>query len=196
MGKVVSHGFPISFSIPYPALCPCCRGTWWSNCISTVCLELSKRWGVCQSKFVSCIGFPIYDHFLPDDDLFSAFLGDVPLIPIITAGLRAVLIEAYPHVEQIYPTSFVIIYGLLFTSLLLLIYIPTHIILSEAGKQLRDNLCPLKALDTLVSVVEKRKSLDELLQINVGVTQNLKSGFFTLTPLVSSLVVSLLGINI
>lgn len=118
------------------------------------------------------------------------------MIPIITAGLRAVLIEAYPEVEKIYPTSYVIIYGLLFTSLLLLIYIPTHIILSEAGRKLRDSLCPLNSLDALVTVVEKRKSLDELLQINVGMIQNLKSGFFTLTPLVSSLVVSLLGINI
>jgi len=118
------------------------------------------------------------------------------MIPIITAGSRTVLIEAYPSVEKIYPTSYVIIYGLIFTSMLLLVYVPTYLILSEAGKQLRESLCPLSSLANLANVVETRKSLEELLQINIGMTQNLKSGFFTLTPLVSSLVVSLLGINI
>jgi hypothetical protein len=118
------------------------------------------------------------------------------MIPITSAGLRANLIAANPQIEQIYPISYVIMYGLVFTLLLLLIYIPTHLTLSQAGRELRDSLCPLNSLSTLKDTLEKRKSLDELLQTNIGLTQNLKSGIVTLAPLVSSLVVSLLGIKI
>jgi hypothetical protein len=39
--------------------------------------------------------------------------------------------------------------------------------------------------------MEKRKILDELLQTNVGITENLKNGIFTLSPLVSGLMASL-----
>ena len=38
--------------------------------------------------------------------------------------------------------------------------------------------------------------LDELLQTNIGITQNLRAGIATLSPLVTSLIVSVLGINI
>ncbi len=118
------------------------------------------------------------------------------MIPIITAGLRANLIAAHPQIEPTFPVSYVIIYGTVFTLLLLLVYIPTHLTLSQASRELRDSLCPLNSLSTLKDTVEKRKSLDELLQTNIGLTQNLKSGVVTLAPLVSSLVVSLLGITI
>jgi len=118
------------------------------------------------------------------------------MIPITTAGLRANLIAAYPQIEPIYPVSYVIIYGLVFTLLLLLVYLPTHLTLAQASRELRDSLCPLNSLSTLKDTVERRKSLDEILQTNIGLTQNLKSGLVTLAPLISSLVVSVLGITI
>ena len=118
------------------------------------------------------------------------------MIPITTAGLRTNLIAAYPQIEPIYPVSYVIIYGLVFTLLLLLVYLPTHLTLAQASRELRDSLCPLNSLSTLKDTVERRKSLDEILQTNIGLTQNLKSGLVTLAPLISSLVVSVLGITI
>lgn len=118
------------------------------------------------------------------------------MIPLIAAATRANLVAINPQIEQTYPMSYVIIFGLIFTIMLLLVYIPTHLALSESSRNLRDNIYPLKSITELKETVEKRKSLDELLQTNVGVTQNLKSGMVTLAPLVSSLVASLLGINI
>jgi len=41
--------------------------------------------------------------------------------------------------------------------------------------------------------MEKRKTLDELLQTNIGITENLKNGIFTLSPLISGLIAGLLG---
>jgi len=35
--------------------------------------------------------------------------------------------------------------------------------------------------------------LNDLLQINFGIAENLKSGIFTLTPLISGLLASLMG---
>lgn len=118
------------------------------------------------------------------------------MIPLISAGTRNNLIAINPQIEQDYPISYVIIFGLIFTIMLLLVYVPTHIALSEASRNLRDNIYPLNSVSELKETIEKRKSLDELLQTNVGATQNLKSGVVTMAPLVSSLVVSLLGINI
>ena len=121
--------------------------------------------------------------------IINVFRGD-------TEAQRANLIAIYPELEQAYPVRFVIIYGLVFTMILVLVYIPTHLSLSEAGRKLRDTLCPINSLSTLNDVLEKRNSLDEILQTNIGVMQNLRSGIVTLALLMSSLIVSLLGINI
>jgi hypothetical protein len=44
--------------------------------------------------------------------------------------------------------------------------------------------------------MNQRKALDELLQTNIGLTQNLKMGLITLAPLATSLITSLLNINL
>jgi hypothetical protein len=118
------------------------------------------------------------------------------MIPIVTAGLRAALIAVDPENEQKLPITAVIIYGLIFTILLIFIYAPTHFAVLETSRKLRDHLSPMRAITTLKETMEKRKLLDEFLQTNIGITQNLRTGIVTFSPLVTSLVVSLLGINI
>jgi hypothetical protein len=118
------------------------------------------------------------------------------LIPIATAGLRAILIALNPENEKIFPITSVIVYGLVFTIILLLIYVPTHFALTEVSRKLRDQLRPLAGLDTLTDDMNQRKALDELLQTNIGLTQNLKMGLITLAPLATSLITSLLNINL
>ncbi|HLF91016.1 MAG TPA: hypothetical protein VI451_18880 [Anaerolineales bacterium] len=118
------------------------------------------------------------------------------MVPIATAGLRAALIAVNPQNEQKLPITAVIIYGLVFTILLIFIYAPTHFAVLETSRKLRDHLSPMGSIATLKDTVEKRKLLDEMLQTNVGITQNLRAGIATLSPLVTSLIVSVLGINI
>jgi len=118
------------------------------------------------------------------------------LIPVTTSGLRAILIALNPENEQNFPITNAILFGLVFTILLLFIYVPTHLALTETSRKLRDLLCPLAELETLTTDMNQRKALDELLQTNIGFTQNLKAGLITLAPLVTSLLTSLLNVNI
>jgi len=115
------------------------------------------------------------------------------MVPITTAGLRAFLMKVTEGSGKEFPIQLVIIYGLFYTFLLVLLYVPTHLALTEAGRALRDRLCPVNSLSNLKDTVEKRKALDELLQTNMGLGQNLRAGIVTLAPLVTSLVASLLG---
>jgi hypothetical protein len=64
----------------------------------------------------------------------------------------------------------------------------------NVGREFRDAKYPYpQQLGEFKGIMEKRKILDELLQTNVGITENLKNGIFTLSPLVSGLMASLLG---
>lgn len=128
---------------------------------------------------------------------YLAILGLIlSLIPINTAGLRSILVALDPNNDHAFPVTNVILYGLTFTIILLLIYIPAHLALSETSRKLRNRLCPLGSLDSLTKDLERRKALDELLQTNISVTQNLKTGLIALAPLVTSLISSILKINL
>ncbi len=118
------------------------------------------------------------------------------MIPITTAGLRAILIALDPANDKNFPITNAILFGLVFTILLLFIYIPSHLALTEVSRKLRDGLCPLTTLDALQKEMEQRKLLDELLQTNIGITQNLKAGLITFAPLATSLLTSILKIDI
>jgi hypothetical protein len=117
------------------------------------------------------------------------------MFPLIAIALRSVLIAIDPQMDKFYPVSYVIFQGLLFTMLLLFIYVPTYLDLSVVGRQIRDVLCPLSSLNDLKDTVEKRKTLDHLLQTEGSFATNLRSSLLPLSPLISSLLV-LLGIRI
>jgi hypothetical protein len=114
------------------------------------------------------------------------------LVPINTAALRSTLVALGGG----FPIEYVIVYGLFYTFVLVLIYSPTHLAMTEASRALRDRLCPINSLSNITDAVDKRRALDDLLQTNMGLGQNLKAGIATLAPLVTALVASLLGINL
>ena len=118
------------------------------------------------------------------------------MVPIITAGLRSIIIAIDKTYEDSIPMTIVFVYGLVFTLLLILIYAPTHLALTECSRKLRDNLCPIDSLANLRDSLAKRNSLDELLQTKMGLGQNLKTGIVTLAPMLTGLIVSLLGTNL
>lgn len=116
------------------------------------------------------------------------------LNPIITAAYASVWKEVGVFTKDTFPSQGIIIYGLIITLLLIFIYAPTYFNLTNVGRELRDAKYPYpQQLDDLKGIMEKRKTLDELLQINIGITENLKNGIFTLSPLVSGLIAGLLG---
>ena len=144
--------------------------------------------------------FPLIRELLPLRTLLQNYLTILGIIlsmvPIVTAGLRAILISLNPENEQNFPITNAILFGLVFTILLMLIYIPTHLALTETSRKLRDRLRPLTSLTSLKQDVEQRKLLDDLLQTNIGITQNLKTGLITLAPLATSLITSVLKITL
>jgi hypothetical protein len=118
------------------------------------------------------------------------------MISITTAGSRAIFVGLeVPGVEN-FPVTIAILYGLVFTVLLLLVYVPVHFTLTETSRKLRDRLCPIETIDTLEQDLVQRKHLDEVLQTNVSILDNLKYGFITLAPLVSSLLANVIGFDI
>jgi hypothetical protein len=140
--------------------------------------------------------FPLVDDLRSFRSLLQNYLTILgiilSMIPINTAGLRAIIIAVDPKTEQAFPVTDALLFGFVFTILLLLIYIPAHLALTETSRELRDLLCPLDSLDSLKQDVEQRKILDDLLQTNLGLAQNLKTGLITLAPLATSMVSSLL----
>ena len=116
------------------------------------------------------------------------------LNPIITAAFMSIWKEIGVFTVETFPSQGIIIYGLLITLMLILIYVPTYFNLTNVGRELRDARYPYpQQLDDLKGIMEKRKTLDELLQTNIGITENLKNGIFTLSPLVSGLIAGLFG---
>jgi hypothetical protein len=116
------------------------------------------------------------------------------LNPIITAAYISIWQEIGIFTRETFPSQGIIIYGLIITLLLIFIYVPTYFNITNVGRELRDAKYPYpQQLDDLKGVLEKRKTLDELLQTNIGITENLKNGIFTLSPLVSGLIAGLLG---
>jgi len=119
----------------------------------------------------------------------------VSIIPIATAMLRVILITTGYATEQNFPFLVVISYGLFFTMTLVLFYAPTHLLLTETSRRLRDVLCPVENVSALEERLRQRKSLDEWLQTNISLAQNLKAGIVALSPLISSFLASMLGIK-
>src|ERR1043165_2599445 len=117
------------------------------------------------------------------------------LFPLSIVELRSILIKIDPLIGSLYPASYAIFQSLIFTMLLLFIYVPAYLELTVVGRRLRDVIYPLCSLDTLKDTVEKRKTLDNLLQTEGPFITNLSSSMLTLSPLISSLLV-LLGIKI
>lgn len=144
--------------------------------------------------------FPLINEILSFRAILQNYLAILGLvlsmIPINTAGLRAILIVLDSNNGQAFPITYPILYGLIFTLILLLLYIPVHLALSETSRKLRDCLRPLESLESLKPDLELRQALDELLQTNIGIIQNLKAGLIILAPLLASLVSSLLNVSV
>ncbi len=134
-----------------------------------------------------------YRHILQTSLLALGVI--VSILPVATAALRSILMVLEQANDNNYPTSLMAVYGLFYTALLITFYAPAHLIIVETSRKLRDKLCPIDNLTLLEDNLKKRNALDEWLETNIGLAQNLRTGIVTLSPLVASLVVSLLGPN-
>jgi len=116
-------------------------------------------------------------------------------IPITAATLRSIVVVLDPASESTFSSLGVIAYGLAFSAILIIFYAPTHLMLVWAASVLKDKLCPINNILNLEINLKKRKDLDEWLHINISLTDNLKTSFIALSPLLTSFIATL-GIKI
>ena len=112
---------------------------------------------------------------------------------ITGVAYRAIFVGLGASGIENFPVSHALSYGLFFTILLLLVYTPVHITLTETSQKLRDAICPITSVETLPEVIAQRKYLDEMLHINGDLISNFRDGFMALAPFVSSLFASVIG---
>ncbi len=97
-----------------------------------------------------------------------------------------------------FPAEMVLLYGLYTTALLTLVYIPTFIAFQSKGREICGSTYPKPsfnsdASDSWVNWYSNQKKVEELLKLQLGATDSLKTGISILAPLAGSAISLLLG---
>jgi hypothetical protein len=134
-------------------------------------------------------------HFLQLRDELNVLLAIVGAIVGLGTLATGALRNAVVAVGVRFPSQYVLIFGLYYSALIALAYAPSYVAMRAAGEAIRERSAPLVSpLDpTFADVVAKRKTLDELMQLNLSATSSFKAGVAILTPLAGSLVALLIG---
>jgi hypothetical protein len=128
--------------------------------------------------------------------LFLVLLGALLTIVVIAAAAQrkaverwGVMAQANFDVDKIFPFEYVLLYGLLFSLLVALVYAPAHLTYVAVARRFRDRIVPLvqPTADNWQTRLQERKSFDELYELQSGTGTNLKASVVALTPLLASL---------
>lgn len=127
---------------------------------------------------------------------FLSVAGAVIGLAVLAAGaLRKATVPPGLVDDTEFPQEGILLYGAFFTGLLLLVYVPAHLALKRLGLQIRDHFFPLAQMpdpdsDSFKGWLEKRATLETLLQLNVSPSQQLQASLFILAPLISAVITS------
>lgn len=113
------------------------------------------------------------------------------LVTVTTAVNRSLRIAANIDPGSL-PPFVVLVYGLYFTLVVALIYLPTYYFLAGTGRQVSEVFYPADLPQTFVNVLNKRAALGEKLQINLNAAQSLGAGLVILSPLLTGIFTNLL----
>lgn len=119
----------------------------------------------------------------------------IGLAALSAGALRKATVPTFVR-EDRFPAEGILLYGAFFTGLLLLVYVPAHLALKGLGVKVRDHYFPISGMpdpssDSLRGWVDKRATLETLLQLNVTPLQQLQTSLFILAPLLSAILTSL-----
>jgi hypothetical protein len=129
-----------------------------------------------------------YLQLRSDLDRLLGFLGAVIGLGVLTtAALRRVVVQEYG--DEQFPPEVLILYGVVLTLIVALVYLPTWATMQQTGSLLRDGVAPLAepASDQLEAQLRKRAALDDLLGLRVSASVSFKAGVAILSPLLASL---------
>jgi len=135
----------------------------------------------------------LYMVFRDDLERLLLILGAVVGLAVLaSAALRRVVLEyaASGHPKASFPPEYPLLYGLVLSVALALVYLPTYLALLEAGSDLRDRAAPLLAPEDVgfEAAVTKRKTLTDLLGLEVSASTSFRAGVAILSPLLGALV--------
>ncbi len=128
---------------------------------------------------------------------FLSIAGTVIGLAVLAAGaLRKATVPSFVP-DDAFPTEGVVLYGAFFTGLLLLVYVPAHIAVRRLGTRAAGKYFPLTDLpdpssDAFKPWLDRRATLEGLLQLNGTASQQLQASVFILTPLISGVIATLL----
>ena len=118
------------------------------------------------------------------------------IIPFMASAFFSIYVDLHYLTGEQFPLKNIIMYGLILSVILFVIYVPAYINLANTGKALLNILFPFDSMNNLEITISNRERLDTLLQTNVSVGQSIRTGAVLLGPLMSGLVVLLLGIKL
>lgn len=118
----------------------------------------------------------------------------IGLLTLAAASLRKANLAAKIIGNSDYPIEIVLVYGLYFTTLLMLVYVPVFLSMNAIGHRICNHLFPLPPTnsDRWLSQISKRDKCQELLQLKLNPLQNWPSELAILAPLLSSIIAALL----
>jgi hypothetical protein len=123
-----------------------------------------------------------------DLELLLGILGLlVTLAVIASAALRALTEHVDP--DEALPAQSVILYGLILSLVLALVYVPAYLTMLRCGQTVRDRVAPLLALDDagFAERLAWRDRLGAFLGLDVAATASFRAGVAVLSPLIGSL---------
>ena len=134
----------------------------------------------------------LFIEFRTDLERLLAILGAiVGLAVLASAALRQVVLgwAAFTKTDANFPADYPLLYGLILSALVALIYVPTYLALLEAGTELRDRAAPLLEPDdpNFDAAVTKRKTLTDLLGLDISASTSFRTGAAILSPLFAAL---------
>jgi hypothetical protein len=127
---------------------------------------------------------------------FLSVAGAVIGLAVLAAGaLRKATVPEFVGASE-FPQEGILLYGAFFTGLLLLVYGPAHAALKGLGARIRDHYFPLSEMpapdaDSFKGWLDRRTTLESLLQLNVSPAQQLQASLFILAPLLSAVITAL-----
>ena len=129
--------------------------------------------------------------------LYLGFLGFLLTAAIVAAGAERKAVDAWGqrtnhhyNVDMVFPSDHVLLYGLLLTLLVSLVYAPAHISYLAVGRRLRDDVVPMlpPSDPAWQSRLGERASLEDVLDLRGKTDANLKAAAAVVTPLIGSLI--------
>jgi len=133
-----------------------------------------------------------------DLEWLLGFLGAViGLAVLASAGLRHVYLSLPQDKKAAFDSGGVVLYGLVLSFLVALIYLPTFATIQRTGARIRDSAeeLPEPGDPMLEARLAKRKALDELLKLQISATASFRAGVAILSPLLASLTSLLPGLG-